>query len=182
MPKKRINDDELMSFLTAMKDVKRLKHNKIIPEKTSKPLPKRQLIEPPKALYYFEEDASVPPVSQDEYLSFKKPEISDKLLRKLKKGQYNVQAVLDLHGLTVREAEVALSHFFNDCMLQAKKMVILIHGKGKDPTAPILKNKLNQWLRHDKDVLAFCTASSKHGGTGALYVLLKSSTKRMNFD
>jgi DNA-nicking Smr family endonuclease len=42
---------------------------------------------------------------------------------------------------------------------------------------PVIKNELNRWLRQHKDVQAFCSASQKDGGTGALFVLLRLSDK-----
>ncbi|MEE9156926.1 MAG: Smr/MutS family protein, partial [Gammaproteobacteria bacterium] len=38
---------------------------------------------------------------------------------------------------------------------------------------PVLKNKLNNWLRQRDEVLAFCSTRPVDGGTGAVYVLLK---------
>jgi len=172
MPKNKIDEEELRLFVEAMKDVKPLIHDKIPPTHQNRH-PSRKQNEPKIARFYFEDDPLLLPVSQDEFISFKKPEISDNLLRKLKKGQYNVQSVIDLHGLTVREAEIELSHYFTECQLHSIKVVLLIHGKGKGVAPPILKNKLNQWLRHYQNVLAFCTALPKHGGTGGMYVLLK---------
>lgn len=173
MPKDKVDQDEFAIFFDAMKDVKRLSHDKVLPTPPTLKRPKKEIHEKREALFYFQEDHHTPSVTQEEYLLFKQPGIPDKLLRKLKKGQYNVHAILDLHGLTTREAEIELSRFLNECALHNQRVVLLIHGKGKDPIAPILKNKLNQWLRHYKDVLAFCTALPRHGGKGALYVLLK---------
>lgn len=39
--------------------------------------------------------------------------------------------------------------------------------------SPVLKQKVNLWLRQRQDVLAFCSALRRDGGTGALYVLLR---------
>ncbi len=175
MPKDKVDQDELTSFFEAVKDVKRLSHNKVTPARPTIDKSKKVSVNTVrKARFYFEESSSVVSVTQEDYLSFKRPEIANKILRKLQKGQYNIGAVLDLHGLTSREAEIELSHFFTECAVQKITAVILIHGKGKDPVAPILKNKLNQWLRHYKNVLAFCTSLPKHGGKGALYVLLRN--------
>lgn len=40
--------------------------------------------------------------------------------------------------------------------------------------APILKAAINHWLQRDPRVLAFCSAQSKDGGYGAIYLLLRS--------
>jgi len=38
---------------------------------------------------------------------------------------------------------------------------------------PVLKIKVNSWLRQKAQVLAFCSARPQDGDTGAVYVLLK---------
>ncbi len=52
----------------------------------------------------------------------------------------------------------------------------LVHGKSKRPddAKPILKNLVNQRLREYSNVLAFCSATAKDGGSGAVYILLKN--------
>jgi len=57
--------------------------------------------------------------------------------------------------------------------------VHIIHGKGyrSENSHPVLKNNLNQWLRQHRDVQAFCSASAKDGGAGAVLVLLHLAEK-----
>jgi DNA-nicking Smr family endonuclease len=52
--------------------------------------------------------------------------------------------------------------------------VRLVHGKGQrsGPRGPVLKNKVNVWLRRRSDVLAFASTPPVDGGTGAIYILL----------
>ena len=55
----------------------------------------------------------------------------------------------------------------------------IIHGKGKrsrNNKGPVIKTKVNHWLRQRDDVLAFCSARPIDGGTGAIYVLLRRNT------
>jgi DNA-nicking Smr family endonuclease len=53
--------------------------------------------------------------------------------------------------------------------------VRIIHGKGNGSRhrGPVLKQKINHWLRQRDEVLAFCSARPMDGGTGAIYVLLR---------
>ncbi len=83
---------------------------------------------------------------------------------------------LDLHGLTARHAHSTLELFFRDCHRRRVRCVHIIHGKGygSEDRQPVLKQKLNLWLRQRHDVMAFCSATSRDGGTGAAYVLLRS--------
>jgi DNA-nicking Smr family endonuclease len=54
--------------------------------------------------------------------------------------------------------------------------VRIIHGKGygSREQAPVLKSRLNHWLREQQDVLAFCSSRRDQGGTGAVNVLLRT--------
>jgi DNA-nicking Smr family endonuclease len=108
-------------------------------------------------------------------LSYSKPGIQKQTLRKLRRGQYQIEAELDMHGMTVATARTALSKFLGQCMTRSQRCVRIIHGKGigSKNKKPVIKNKLNNWLRHQDNVNAFCSARQIDGGTGAIYLLLK---------
>lgn len=55
------------------------------------------------------------------------------------------------------------------------RVVRIIHGKknSSEGKMPVLKGKVNSWLRQKSEVLAFCSARPNDGGTRAVYVLLK---------
>jgi DNA-nicking Smr family endonuclease len=108
-------------------------------------------------------------------LSYSKPGIQKQTLRKLRRGQYPIEAELDLHGMTVATANMALSRFLGQCIAHSQRCVRIIHGKGigSKNKKPIIKNRLNNWLRHQDNVMAFCSARQTDGGTGAIYLLLK---------
>lgn len=110
-----------------------------------------------------------------EELLFARSGLQHSVLRKLRRGQFSVSAELDLHGLRVEEARQALSHFLLHCRQQHKQCVRIIHGKGNGSRKqqPVLKGKVNHWLRQRDEVLAFCSARPIDGGTGAIYLLLK---------
>ncbi|MCG8379470.1 MAG: Smr/MutS family protein, partial [Proteobacteria bacterium] len=104
-----------------------------------------------------------------------KPGLQKQTLRKLRRGQFNIEGELDLHGMTAVMAKEALSTFLKRCKSQNKRCIRIIHGKGlgsKDKK-PVIKNKLNNWLQKRDDILAFCSAREVDGGTGAIYLLLK---------
>lgn len=112
-------------------------------------------------------------------LSYLSPGQQKNVLRKLRRGHYGVDAELDLHGLNSKEAKHHLLHFLHHCVEDGFRCVHIIHGKGyRSPdNRPILKNNLNLWLRQHQDVLAFCSAAPKDGGSGAVLVLLHLSQK-----
>jgi DNA-nicking Smr family endonuclease len=107
-------------------------------------------------------------------LRFSRNGLQHNVVRKLRRGQYRIEAELDLHGLRAEEARQALSQFLHHCRLEKKQCVRIIHGKGyrSQQQQPVLKAKVNHWLRQRDEVLAFCSARPVDGGNGAVYLLL----------
>ncbi len=94
----------------------------------------------------------------------------------LREGRVSVKDCLDLHGLTVEEAEEAVAFFFRESLRKGYKCLKIIHGRGlRSPRGPVLKGTLIKSLsgRYRKRVIAFVTARQCDGGLGALYVLLR---------
>lgn len=125
------------------------------------------------------ESLHLPPDTADvetgEELVFRRAGISDRVFRKLRRGEYAVRDEIDLHGLRSDEALVELRGFIAECVVHRVQCVRVIHGKGlgSGQRGPVLKNRVNAWLRRWDAVLAFCSAQARHGGTGAVYVLLR---------
>ncbi len=114
----------------------------------------------------------------DEYIEGKVSGLDPGLVRKLRRGEYSVQAHLDLHGKSRSEAKGEVDAFLRRSREQGKRCVLLVHGRGlhsKDQV-PVLKEALRTWLataRFGRHVLAFATARPADGGAGAVYVLLR---------
>lgn len=109
--------------------------------------------------------------------SFMRPGVSHQTLRRLRRGYWEIQAQLDLHGLTREQARPELVAFLNSSVQRGLRCVQVIHGKGlssKD-REPVLKTRVGSWLAQRDDVLAFCQARPEEGGSGAVLVLLKAS-------
>jgi DNA-nicking Smr family endonuclease len=106
--------------------------------------------------------------------SFARPGVPETTLRKLRRGQYRVQAELDLHGLTQAEAKVLLREFLSAALQRDARCLRIVHGKGlrSGTRGPVLRQLVNSTLRRTAQVLAFTSARQVDGGTGALYVLL----------
>jgi len=118
-------------------------------------------------------------LSTGEELFFSRPGVPTAALRKLRRGGWVIKGELDLHGHTGDEARVAIAAFLNRCLLEERRCVRIIHGKGRGSKnrLPVLKNKVRHWLMQREDVLAFCQARTVDGGAGAVVVLLKSLTR-----
>ncbi|MGH9466509.1 MAG: Smr/MutS family protein, partial [Terriglobales bacterium] len=105
-------------------------------------------------------------------LFYAKAGVQERVLRKLRRGHYSIGAELDLHGLRSEAARLALAEFLHAVRGNRVRCVRIIHGKGyrSGPRGPVLKQKLNGWLRQRAEVLAFRSARPADGGTGAVYV------------
>jgi DNA-nicking Smr family endonuclease len=114
----------------------------------------------------------------DEYMEGLAPGVDRRLAQRLHRGDYAVQAHLDLHGHTVEEAKVVVDRFLTTAYAAGQRCILLIHGRGlnsKD-NKPVLKEQVRIWLSHgrlSRLVLAFATAPLTNGGAGAVYVLLR---------
>ena len=95
-------------------------------------------------------------------------------LKKLTRGERAIEAVIDLHGMTLDAAHGALKRFIETQMRAEKRCLLVITGKGGPDHQGRLKREVPLWLAEWRPpVLAVTPAAPKHGGTGALYVLLQ---------
>ena len=111
----------------------------------------------------------------DDTLSFRRPEIPQEALSKLRRGHWALQAQLDLHGMRRDQAREALGNFVQDSAKRGLRCVRVVHGKGNGSPGrePVLKAKVRRWLVQKQQVLAFVQARASDGGSGALMVLLQ---------
>ncbi|ANN73337.1 Smr/MutS family protein [Bordetella bronchialis] len=95
--------------------------------------------------------------------------------RRLRRGEWQAGAELDLHGLRVEQARHAVLSFIEECLEHGIRCVRIVHGKGygSEGLTPVLKDKARTWLVQKPDVIAFSEAPEREGGSGALLVLLR---------
>jgi len=103
--------------------------------------------------------------------------VSPDLLRKLRRGEWTINAEIDLHHHNQDEAHEALMEFMRMARLAGWRCVRIIHGKGlsSHQKLPVLRNKVRRWLQHKDEVLAYCEPRPNGGGSGAVLVLLRGS-------
>ena len=111
----------------------------------------------------------------EESVFFSRPGLNLKNLKQLKRGKYQLDASIDLHGETIDQARQSLIDFIQNCHHQNYKWLLVIHGKGlsSPEQKPILKNHVAAWLMQMPMVLAYKSALPQNGGSGAVAVLLK---------
>lgn len=167
------NDDK-DAFRSAIGPVKPLRHDRA-DRHTQKP--------PPIARFTREDERSVLAesltdpniwVESGDEVQFCRLGVKSPVLGKLKRGRYSLHEEIDLHGLNAAEAKQAVMDFLKEARRRHWNCVRIIHGKGKRSFQglPVLRPKVIKWLQQTDCVVAFCTATARDGGTGALYVLI----------
>ena len=109
--------------------------------------------------------------------------------RRIAKGGQEIEARLDLHGLTQEEAHRALEHFILRASRDGRRTVLVITGKGAPSRTDafddggfrarergVLRRMVPHWLDGPTLrplVISYTQAHVRHGGEGALYVMLR---------
>jgi DNA-nicking Smr family endonuclease len=168
--------DEAALFREATRDVRPLAHDAAAPP-SAKPTPHARFARADRAAILDESLESFPDdpyLAGGEVAAYARPGVQDAVLRRLRRGHYRVQAELDLHGLTLREAKEVLREFLAEALRRDLRCVRIVHGKGlrSGPRGPVLKSMVSGLLRRSSHVLAFVSARGVDGGTGAVYALL----------
>lgn len=111
-------------------------------------------------------------------------EIDRRTRQKIIRGQMEIEAILDLHGLSRAQAQTTLTGFLQQSVAAGRRHVLVITGKGRRSRADsllgsgggILRQSVPEWLESSplsRIVLSYHRARPRDGGDGALYVYLR---------
>lgn len=164
---RKLTEEEKKLLSAAMKDVtpldkKRKKELEELPvvEKPKRKAPSARLPAPPSA-----------PVKPN-------IDVDQSTLARVKKGDYPIDATLDLHGHTLTEAHARLSEFVENSYRKGRRGLLVITGKGRIGAESSLRKEVPRWLSLSPlsaMILVISSAKGKHGGQGAYYLLLRRS-------
>ncbi|WGI22044.1 Smr/MutS family protein [Amylibacter sp. IMCC11727] len=109
------------------------------------------------------------------------PNMDRRNFQRLLKGQLEIDATLDLHGLTADQARMQLQIFIQNANRMGNRLLLIITGKGNKktidefgrPRSGVLRSGVPEWLKNSDAVLQVTQAHGKHGGGGAYYVYLR---------
>ena len=109
------------------------------------------------------------------------PNMDRRNYQRLLRGKLEIDATLDLHGLTADQARNQVYIFINNSCRAGKRLLLIITGKGNKktidefgrPRSGILRSGVPEWLKSSDMVLQVTQAHGKHGGSGAYYVYLR---------
>ncbi|TDJ34963.1 MAG: DNA endonuclease SmrA [Gammaproteobacteria bacterium] len=178
-----MNEEE--SFKDAMSDVaplqqRRVRHEKVVQEATTSQMERREAAlgntRASKVDPNYLSLGEVPQKQPRDILEWKKDGVQHEVFKKLKSGRYPIEGSLDLHGCTVKEARIEMFKFLNVALVRGWRTVLIAHGRGELSKTPArIKSRVAHWLEQIPEVIAFHSAQNHHGGTGAVYVLLKKT-------
>lgn len=178
------HNDDLSLFQTMMGDVTPLKQDKTEHKKhhhvTDAHIARREAamwLDENDPQYLSLEHAKM--LKPEDLIEFKRDGVQDGVYRKLRLGKYPIQARLDLHRNSLKEARDALVKFLKQCIQMDIRSVLIVHGRGEKSNPPaLMKSYLANWLTQIKDVQCVHSAQAFHGGTGAVYVMLRKSSEK----
>jgi DNA-nicking Smr family endonuclease len=181
-PDAREPEDDAALFRDAVGPVRELPEAPAPPSRP-RPKPRARMAERDEAdaRDAFRRAMDEPLLEAGDALAWRRDDMDPRILRRLARGEFAVEDEVDLHGADAVRAEAILRRFLQEARDAGLGCVRVIHGKGLHaPDAfdasgvPVLKNLVDRLLRRRSDVLAFHSAPSRGGGTGAVLVLLRA--------
>ncbi|MCG9724147.1 DNA endonuclease SmrA [Vibrio brasiliensis] len=177
-------DDDFGLFQQMMGDVKPIKQD-TTEHKKKHQVTDAQLAKREAAIWLTEDDPEylsidhAEMIKPDDIIEFKRDGVQDGVYKKLRLAKYPIQARLDLHKRTLEQARDEVVKFLKQCMRMDIRTVVIVHGKGERSNPPaLMKSFVAQWLMQIKEVQCVHSAQRFHGGTGAVYVLLRKSAEK----
>ena len=169
-----LTDDEKV-FAEAMRDVKPLRVRDKVGVERPRPKAEARLSRAASRQVLADSLHGTINDASGEEVAFRRQGVPERTLRDLRRGRYSIEEEIDLHGLNRTQAQAALKQFIIEAATRQLGCVRVIHGKGSrsGPEGPVLKNCVQGWLAQWDEVLAVASANRRHGGSGAVYVLLR---------
>lgn len=102
--------------------------------------------------------------------------------RRLSRGLAQPDATLDLHGHTLHSAHALLDQGLARALAQGARVLLLVTGRPPRPESErphargAIRAAVADWLaasRHADRIAAVRNAHPRHGGAGALYIVLR---------
>jgi len=123
-------------------------------------------------------------VASDFKLSKSSTQLDRRNHARLVKGKFNIDASIDLHGMTLAQAQTQFLAFVQYHYQIGSRLLLVVTGKGRHimhdefdrPRSGVLKQALPDWVENhavNRFILKTTPAQQRHGGAGAFYVYLR---------
>ena len=175
---RRLHPEEHAVWGQVAKTVRPAKGRVVVPVQTAtNAVPKRKLGFAPIP------EAVAPPVSVKRGVTTPSNTLDAGWDRRLSKGMVGPDAVIDLHGETLVSAHARLNFALGDAVMSGARLILLVTGKAarENPRLPptsrgVIRASITDWLAsspHASRIAAVRNAHPRHGGAGALYIVLR---------
>lgn len=170
------NPDDLALFRSEFTDVEPIKQDKIPPQNFSskhkspysvkKSIDQLQLKQAAASFHF--SDGFEGYFDPTQPLKYVQPGTNSYEVKRLRRGEYPPDLILDLHGVTKAEAKLEVAALLHAAQKQHCHCVCIVHGIGSF----VLKKTVPNWLMQHPAVKGFHQAPLEWGGQGALLVLI----------
>ncbi|RUO61904.1 DNA endonuclease SmrA [Pseudidiomarina insulisalsae] len=177
--------DDFDEFRQQMADVTPIKNDDVIAPRKARPTAAQEARRK-AAEKQLEDDINylsmefVDLVEPEELVEFRRDGVQHGVFKHLKQGRYAIEASLDLHHHSLRQAREALYEFIQLCHRRGVRSAIVVHGMGRHskPHPALLKSYVVKWLKQLEPIMAFHSAQRQHGGAGSVYVMLRKNAEQ----
>lgn len=173
MSRRRLSDDERALWRGFARGVTPLRHSAGAPLDVAPDQAVREMLRPAQSVPKERAHAKQPPALA---------QFDRRLRQRVARGRAAIDARLDLHGMTQKQAHGALLHFLAQAQAQDAKLALVVTGKGIGGAADsasergVLRRQVPLWLplpEFRRFIVSFQQAHASHGGEGALYLRLR---------
>lgn len=169
--KELLSEEDIKLFRESVRGTRRLKQDTRVwlkPINRKKIKQQRYESEQQEAEFYFSDEYQ-PLLNQQGAIHYLRDGINHYEIKKLRRGDYNPELFLDLHGLTQLQAKREVAALLAACRQEHVICACIMHGHGMN----ILKKNLPFWLAQHPYIKAFHQAPKEYGGDAALLVLIE---------
>lgn len=173
MSRRRLSDDERALWRGFARGVTPLRHSAGAPLDVAPDQAVREMPPPAQSVPKERAHAKQPPALA---------QFDRRLWQRVARGRAAIDARLDLHGMTQKQAHGALLRFLAQAQAQDAKLALVVTGKGIGGAADsasergVLRRQVPLWLplpEFRRFIVSFQQAHASHGGEGALYLRLR---------
>lgn len=164
-----LSEEEIALFKQSIGKAKKIKQDTVVhkPKVLNKTIINAKKVQQDNthSEFYFSDDFQ--PLLQEDPIRYLREDGDANELKKLRRGYYQPEFFLDLHGLTQLEAKKEIAAIIAACLRERVPCACIMYGHGKN----ILKKQTPMWLAQHPDILCFHQAPKEFGGSAALLVL-----------
>ena len=114
-------------------------------------------------------------LSEQGPLRYARDKAASSELKRLRRGDYSPELILDMHGMTRDIAKSELAALLYEAKKHHYACVCVVHGIGTG----VLRKQIPNWLVQHPDVLAFHQATLEWGGNGAVLILISTNDPKL---